>query len=127
MAIPMMEEHDLTLMEEAHNGGMTVVERERIRLGLPPRPPLNLNAIAERFRAEMEMYRLLSGEGETNPNALGHHIVSLYGPPCPRCSKPIRTKQARYCAACGYGMEEIKLDPRPLVERRASEFIGTIV
>jgi len=47
-------------------------------------------------------YRKLTGHQETNPNALWHHRASLYGPPCTKCGKPLRTPQANLCAACGH-------------------------
>lgn len=48
----------------------------------------------------LEQYRRLTGFNETNPNALFHHRISLYGPPCTGCGKPLRTPQARVCAMC---------------------------
>jgi hypothetical protein len=54
----------------------------------------------------LEAYEKLTGFKETNANALYHHRLSLYGPPCDECGKPLRTPIARYCAACG--------NPRPL-------------
>jgi hypothetical protein len=38
---------------------------------------------------------------ETNINALWHHRLSLYGPPCNVCGKPLRSPRAKMCAACG--------------------------
>ena len=29
-----------------------------------------------------------------------HHRVAMYGPPCKKCGKPLRTFKARLCAAC---------------------------
>jgi len=50
----------------------------------------------------LEIYEALTGFKETNPNALFHHRLSLYGPECPQCGKPLRTPQARFCAMCSY-------------------------
>lgn len=48
----------------------------------------------------LDAYARLTGFNETNPNALWHHRLSLYGPPCHACGKPLRTPQAQYCAMC---------------------------
>lgn len=52
-------------------------------------------------QAALAMYESMTGFKETNPNALFHHRLSLYGPPCPSCGKPLRTPAANSCAACG--------------------------
>jgi len=46
-------------------------------------------------------YYHLTGVAETNPKAIGHHSISLYGPPCAGCGVPLRTPRAKRCAACG--------------------------
>lgn len=48
----------------------------------------------------LSAYEQITGFKETNPNALFHHRLSIYGPPCHACGKPLRTPQARYCAIC---------------------------
>lgn len=48
----------------------------------------------------LAQYEHLTGFKETNPNALHHHRLSIYGPPCTHCGKPLRTPQARFCAMC---------------------------
>ena len=48
----------------------------------------------------LEVYERLTGFKETNPNALWHHRLGIYGPPCRACGKPLRTPQARCCAMC---------------------------
>jgi len=45
-------------------------------------------------------YERITGFKETNPNALFHHRLSIYGPPCRAGGKPLRTPQARFCAMC---------------------------
>lgn len=52
-------------------------------------------------RRALAFYRDLTGFEETNLNALWHHQISLYGPPCTHCGKPLRTPRAKLCAACG--------------------------
>jgi hypothetical protein len=49
----------------------------------------------------LEIYRDLTGFQETNVDALFHHRLSVYGPPCHACGKLLRTPQARWCAECG--------------------------
>jgi hypothetical protein len=46
-------------------------------------------------------YFALTGFRETNFNVIWHHRVSLYGPACWNCDKPLRTPRATWCAACG--------------------------
>ena len=43
----------------------------------------------------------LTGFPRMDAATLAHHRLSLYGPPCTKCGKPLRTPEARHCAACG--------------------------
>ena len=47
-------------------------------------------------------FNQITGFQETNPQAIWHHRRSLYGRDCPRCGKPFRTVQAKFCAECGF-------------------------
>ena len=49
----------------------------------------------------LSKYAEITGFVETNVNAIWHHRVSIYGPPCAACDKPLRTPRASFCAACG--------------------------
>ena len=49
----------------------------------------------------LESYIRITGFSETNPAAVWHHRLALYGPPCSSCGKPLRTSKAKLCAACG--------------------------
>ena len=60
---------------------------------------------ARRFRPLLEKYREMTGFVETEPNAIMHHRIALYGPPCPRCAKPLRSPQAAFCAECGHRVD----------------------
>jgi hypothetical protein len=61
-------------------------------------------SLAEAQRAvgseALAMYEKLTGFEESNVNALYHHRLSMYGPPCHVCGKPLRAPLARYCAMC---------------------------
>lgn len=55
----------------------------------------------ERFKELLDYYYVVTGERETEPNAIMHHRIAQYGPPCEQCGKPYRTPRATFCAACG--------------------------
>jgi len=56
----------------------------------------------ERFKPLLDYYFQVTGEKETEPNAVMHHRIAQYGPPCENCGKPYRTPQASFCIACGH-------------------------
>jgi len=58
--------------------------------------------IKEKFKPLLDYYFGLTGFEETEPNAIMHHRISIYGPACGGCGKPYRTPKASFCAACGY-------------------------
>ena len=62
----------------------------------PPRRTLK-----ERFAQISREYARLTGYADCHPSVVMHHRLSLFGPPCAACSKPLRTPQAAHCAACG--------------------------
>jgi hypothetical protein len=60
------------------------------------------NIKRDRFKPLLDYYNGLTNFGETQPNAIMHHRISQYGPPCENCGKPYRTLLATFCAACGH-------------------------
>ena len=62
---------------------------------------------ARQFGPILEKYEQMTGFKETNINAFYHHRISLQGPPCKACGKPLRTHKARFCAACGNRVSEV--------------------
>lgn len=68
--------------------------------------------IVERFYGPvLREYERITGFHETNPIAVHHHRLSLYGPPCSKCAKPLRTPRASFCAACGHPVDEPRTRP----------------
>ena len=68
-------------------------------------PPQDGDLRDRRLWALVAGYQLFTGIPETNPNAVWHHVASLYGPPCGACGKPLRTPVAKLCAACGASVD----------------------
>jgi hypothetical protein len=60
-----------------------------------------LQGPAAKREAALARYFEITGFRETNPNAIWHHRLSLFGPPCASCGKLLRTPRAKLCAACG--------------------------
>ena len=52
------------------------------------------------FGPVLAEYERITGVRETNINALYHHRISYYGPPCAFCSRPLRTPRAKFCGNC---------------------------
>jgi hypothetical protein len=93
--VPMLTEEEWQLLDLT--GFIEQIKRYREETGC---------TLAEAYqkgpgRQSLATYEQITGFKETNPNALFHHRLSMYGPPCHVCGKPFRTPVANYCAACG--------------------------
>jgi hypothetical protein len=64
-------------------------------------------AMKERLALMFAEYVRITHYAETNPNAVWHHRLSLYGPPCRSCGKPLRTPQAKAVSmgGCNTGLK----------------------
>ncbi|HXN49927.1 MAG TPA: hypothetical protein VN893_24965 [Bryobacteraceae bacterium] len=88
MEIPMLDEDEYKLVMSKYGSKGTGGSRDEI---------------IERFHGPvLREYERITGFHETKPNAVHHHRLSLYGPPCSNCGKPLRSPKARFCAACGH-------------------------
>jgi hypothetical protein len=56
--------------------------------------------LSELFAPLRDFYLSRTGI-QMHENTILHHRLSLYGPPCQTCGKPLRTSQALMCVACG--------------------------
>jgi hypothetical protein len=85
MELNMLNEEEYAKAAELYSKGMKTLLKNR----------------QERFKELLDYYNNLTGEIETEPNAIMHHRIEQYGPLCEKCGKPYRTPLASFCAACG--------------------------
>ncbi|MCP3099122.1 hypothetical protein LZ198_09600 [Myxococcus sp. K15C18031901] len=92
--VPMLDEEEFEPVWALHVGA-------RLGLGASRHGDVPVEGLEALFAPVCEAYTRLTGFAETNANAVMPHRLSLYGPPCAACGKPLRTPEARHCAACG--------------------------
>ncbi len=111
ITIPMLNQEEFKQCIEAREKGKSFVKAEIQKRNIQAFEWLGDKLYGgEKQRYFIEMYRVITGfYTENNPNAIWHHLISLYGADCLQCSKPLRTKEARYCASCGFGKENLTL------------------
>lgn len=89
MEIPMLDDDEFKHVMSLRGTGMGEDLRER------------------EFGPVLREYERITGLNETNINAIWHHKLSLYGPPCQQCGKPLRTPKANVCGACMAPVERL--------------------
>jgi hypothetical protein len=98
MDLPMLDEDEFARIQrrwsQAFHKRFTEHRQEH---GLAPDAQININDLFEPVRQE---YEQITGMSEPNHKAIMHHRISIYGPPCHACGKPLRTPQAKLCAVC---------------------------
>jgi hypothetical protein len=97
--VPLLDEHE---WQQVHlSDGLRTIKEYRERNGA------TLVEAKEHFdQGAIERYFEITGFRETNVNAIWHHRLSLFGPPCASCGKLLRTPRAKLCAACGAVVEK---------------------
>jgi hypothetical protein len=95
--MPMLDEQEFADVSRLHGDGIRSVKEYRERTGSPLQNVLMEN----HFASMLARYEAITGFKETNPNAVLHHRLSLYGPLCANCGKPLRSPKAKRCASCG--------------------------
>jgi hypothetical protein len=78
---------------------MPMLDDDEYRHVMSFRPATEGN-LKTRFKSMIAEYERITGFHEANPNAVFHHRLSDYGPPCRHCGKPLRTRQAKLCGSC---------------------------
>ena len=92
----MLDEDEYAEVYRLYGGAMSATKEFRERWNIP----LIEATREDRFRPLRDAYERLTGMKETNHNAIMHHRLSLYGPPCKQCQKPLRTPKAKLCGSC---------------------------
>jgi hypothetical protein len=96
MEIPMLDDREWESVGAALTNSVQAIKTYRETHNVPLS-----QAKTETFWEALALYREITGFAETNPNALWHHRIALYGPPCRSCGKPLRTPVAKRCFECG--------------------------
>lgn len=98
MNVPMLDEDEYSIISELYSGGIRATKEFRQKHSLPLKDlPIN-----DRFLPLLATYEKMTGFHETNANAIMHHRISQYGPPCPCCEKVLRTAITTKCFECGF-------------------------
>ena len=93
----MLNEQEWDLMEPALTQSILDIQEYRAANGCSLGEALK----QAHGQSALRLYRELTGSSETNVAKIWHHRLSIYGPPCHACGKPLRTSQASFCPACG--------------------------
>jgi len=97
MEIPMLDEQEWAQVLPELRGGIAQIKSNRETRGVSIKDAKD-QVYGQGASAR---YHQITGFRETNINALWHHRLSLFGPPCRECGMPLRTPRAKLCAACG--------------------------
>jgi hypothetical protein len=116
MALPMLDEEEFSIVSNLYSQGTKATKEFRERHNIP----LSEASIEDRFRPVREAYQRLTGWREQPENAVMHHRISIYGPPCTGCGKPLRTPRASFCAACGKRVSNSQEASQGAADRRAA-------
>ena len=95
--VPMLDEAEFEVVSEAHRQGVQAVQAYRKQYGAT----LQETPTDDLLRPVRNAYARLTGASGFDADHILKHRLSLYGPPCVACGKPLRTPHASRCAACG--------------------------
>jgi hypothetical protein len=92
----MLDEDEYARVSRLYTESIRSIKEFREHTGASLKAP----SIGERFRPVRDEYERLTGMRDCHENAIMHHRISLYGPPCKHCQKPLRTPRAKLCGSC---------------------------
>jgi hypothetical protein len=95
--MPMLTEDEWLRVAPRLTEALTLAKRRECRPGESA-----LDARSAATSEVLDLFQAITGFRETSIHAIYHHRLGLYGPPCGKCGKPLRTPQARFCAMCDW-------------------------
>ena len=100
--VPMLEEQEFARLEDVYRSAVRGAKSYRARRNAR----LKDTPVARLHRPVQLLYRRLSeAAGFEAPIVAADHVLrhrlAAYGPPCTKCGLPLRTPDAKICAACG--------------------------
>ena len=98
MELPMLDEDEYAEVRALYSQCMRATQEFRQAHGIP----LESADMSDRFRPVCDAYERMTGMKETVANAIMHHRIAQYGPPCTQCGRVLRTPQSSKCLECGH-------------------------
>ena len=95
--VPMLNEREYAPIMKRYGECLQDAKAQRRKTGKGVSDP----AVQACFRPVTELYSKATGRAGIDPQEIMRHRIILLGPPCTQCGKPLRTRKARVCAACG--------------------------
>ncbi|MFO1076405.1 MAG: hypothetical protein U1E73_01620 [Planctomycetota bacterium] len=101
--VSMFDEVEWARLAPLLDGGIRAIKRYREDTGaaLADVPTRDL------YSSMLSEHQRIAGHAEVRPQDVWHHRRSMHGPPCQRCGKPLRTPEAKQCAACGLVVDAV--------------------
>lgn len=94
----MLDEAEFEQFSKVYMEGIRATKKYRKDTGFGLREALEQDFM----QPAVEKFEEITGtKVDCSVDHLRKHRLSDYGDPCRKCGKPLRTPQARFCAACG--------------------------
>jgi hypothetical protein len=94
--VPMLDENEYAVIARLFHESTSSVKafRRAHEISLKDTP------LQELYKPVCAEYERIAGVKELDHNEILKHRISLYGPSCKNCSKPLQTPKAQLCGTC---------------------------